>query len=85
MNLGAKGEYRCLKASTIRLRRKESRHSTRRRPGAIQPTFLSADRKKGSHVLESKAVDVTIDVCAMHEMHVPLPETVEISESQPQS
>jgi acetolactate decarboxylase len=39
--------------------------------------FLSADRKRGGHVLECKAVDVTIDGCAMHEMHVSLPETAE--------
>jgi acetolactate decarboxylase len=39
--------------------------------------FLSADRKRGGHVLECKAVDVTIGGCAMHEMHVSLPETTE--------
>ena len=39
--------------------------------------FLSADRKRGGHVLECKAVDVTISECAMHEMHVSLPETAE--------
>jgi acetolactate decarboxylase len=39
--------------------------------------FLSADRKRGGHVLECKAVDVTIGGCAMHEMHVSLPETAE--------
>ena len=39
--------------------------------------FLSADRKRGGHVLECRAVDVTIDGCAMHDMHVPLPETAE--------
>ena len=39
--------------------------------------FLSADRKRGGHVLECNAVDVTIDGCAMHEMHVSLPETAE--------
>lgn len=39
--------------------------------------FLSADRKRGGHVLECKAVDVTIAGCAMHEMHVSLPETAE--------
>jgi acetolactate decarboxylase len=39
--------------------------------------FLSGDRKRGGHVLECKAVDVTIDGCAMHEMHVSLPETAE--------
>jgi acetolactate decarboxylase len=39
--------------------------------------FLSEDRKRGGHVLECRAVDVTIDGCAMHEMHVSLPETAE--------
>jgi acetolactate decarboxylase len=39
--------------------------------------FLSADRNRGGHVLECKAVDVTIGGCAMHEMHVSLPETAE--------
>jgi acetolactate decarboxylase len=39
--------------------------------------FLSADRKKGGHVLECRADDVTIGGCAMHEMHVSLPETAE--------
>jgi acetolactate decarboxylase len=39
--------------------------------------FLSADRKRGGHVLECRAVNVTIDGCAMHEMHVSLPETAE--------
>jgi acetolactate decarboxylase len=39
--------------------------------------FLSADRKRGGHVLECEAVDVTIGGCAMHEMHVSLPETTE--------
>jgi acetolactate decarboxylase len=39
--------------------------------------FLSADRKRGGHVLECKAVSVTIGGCAMHEMHVSLPETEE--------
>lgn len=39
--------------------------------------FLSKDRKKGGHVLECKALDVTIGGCAMHEMHVSLPETEE--------
>lgn len=39
--------------------------------------FLSADRKRGGHVLECKADDVTISGCAMHEMHVSLPETAE--------
>jgi len=39
--------------------------------------FLSADRKRGGHVLKCRAVDVAIDGCAMHEMHVSLPETAE--------
>ncbi|HEY6849838.1 MAG TPA: acetolactate decarboxylase [Terracidiphilus sp.] len=39
--------------------------------------FLSADRERGGHVLECKAVSVTIAGCAMHEMHVSLPETEE--------
>jgi acetolactate decarboxylase len=39
--------------------------------------FLSMDRKRGGHVLECSAVDVKIDGCAMHEMHVSLPETAE--------
>jgi acetolactate decarboxylase len=39
--------------------------------------FLSADRKRGGHVLDCKAIDVTISGCAMHEMHVSLPETAE--------
>jgi acetolactate decarboxylase len=39
--------------------------------------FLSADRKRGGHVLECRAIDATIGGCAMHEMHVSLPETAE--------
>ncbi len=39
--------------------------------------FLSKDRKRGGHVLELRAIDVTIGGCAMHEMHVSLPETAE--------
>jgi acetolactate decarboxylase len=39
--------------------------------------FLSKDRKRGGHVLECRAVDVTVGGCAMHEMHVSLPETAE--------
>jgi acetolactate decarboxylase len=39
--------------------------------------FLSTDRKRGGHVLECSAADVTIGGCAMHEMHVSLPETAE--------
>ena len=39
--------------------------------------FLSADRKRGGHVLECKAVDLEIAGCAIHEMHVSLPETAE--------
>jgi acetolactate decarboxylase len=43
--------------------------------------FLSKDRGRGGHVLECKAVDVTIGGCAMHEMHVSLPETAEFLEA----
>jgi acetolactate decarboxylase len=39
--------------------------------------FLSTDRKRGGHVLECKAANVDISGCAMHEMHVSLPETTE--------
>jgi acetolactate decarboxylase len=39
--------------------------------------FLSTDRKRGGHVLECEAVNVAIAGCAMHEMHVSLPETAE--------
>ena len=39
--------------------------------------FLSEDRKRGGHVLECKATNVTIGGCALHEMHVSLPETAE--------
>ena len=39
--------------------------------------FLSTDRKRGGHVLECKAAGVVIAGCAMHEMHVSLPETAE--------
>jgi acetolactate decarboxylase len=39
--------------------------------------FLSTDRKRGGHVLECEAIDVKIAGCAMHELHVSLPETVE--------
>jgi acetolactate decarboxylase len=39
--------------------------------------FLSADRQKGGHVLDCDAVDVSIEGCAMSEMHVSLPETAE--------
>jgi len=39
--------------------------------------FLSKDRKRGGHVLECRAVDVTIRGCTMHELHVSLPETTE--------
>ena len=39
--------------------------------------FLSIDRTRGGHVLECSAVDVNIEGCAMHEMHVSLPETAE--------
>jgi acetolactate decarboxylase len=43
--------------------------------------FLSANRKRGGHVLECKALDVTIGGCAMYEMHVSLPETAEFLEA----
>jgi acetolactate decarboxylase len=39
--------------------------------------FLSTDRQRGGHVLECKALDVTVRGCAMNEMHVSLPETEE--------
>ena len=39
--------------------------------------FLSTDRRRGGHVLECKAVGVTVRGCAMSEMHVSLPETEE--------
>ena len=39
--------------------------------------FLSTDRQRGGHVLECKALDVSIEGCAMNEMHVSLPETEE--------
>jgi acetolactate decarboxylase len=39
--------------------------------------FLSSDRKRGGHVLECMARNVVIGECAMHEMHVSLPETAE--------
>ena len=39
--------------------------------------FLSADRKQGGHVLECRATGLEISGCAMHEMHVSLPETAE--------
>jgi acetolactate decarboxylase len=37
--------------------------------------FLSADQKRGGHVLECQALDVVVAGCAMSEMHVSLPET----------
>jgi acetolactate decarboxylase len=43
--------------------------------------FISADRRRGGHLLECKAIDVTIGGCAMHEMHVSLPETTEFLEA----
>jgi len=43
--------------------------------------FLSSDRKRGGHVLECRALDVKIGVCAMHDMHVSLPETKEFLEA----
>ena len=39
--------------------------------------FLSNDRERGGHLLECKARDIVIGGCAMHEMHVSLPETAE--------
>jgi acetolactate decarboxylase len=39
--------------------------------------FLSADRQRGGHILECKALDVSVGGCAMNEMHVSLPETEE--------
>jgi acetolactate decarboxylase len=39
--------------------------------------FLSADRKKGGHVLECKAVEASLKGCAVNEIHVSLPETEE--------
>jgi acetolactate decarboxylase len=39
--------------------------------------FLSADRKRGGHVLECQAIEVIVAGCAMNEMHVSLPETAE--------
>lgn len=39
--------------------------------------FLSTDRQRGGHVLECKALDVSVAGCAMNEMHVSLPETEE--------
>jgi acetolactate decarboxylase len=39
--------------------------------------FLSTDRKKGGHVLECNARDVSVRGCAIDEMHVSLPETEE--------
>jgi acetolactate decarboxylase len=37
--------------------------------------FLSNDRQRGGHVLECKALEVTVGGCAINEMHVSLPET----------
>jgi len=37
--------------------------------------FLSNDLERGGHVLECKARDLVLSGCAMHEMHVSLPET----------
>jgi acetolactate decarboxylase len=39
--------------------------------------FLSADRKRGGHVLDCNTVNLEIAGCAIHEMHVSLPETAE--------
>jgi acetolactate decarboxylase len=37
--------------------------------------FLSNDRQRGGHVLECKALEVTVGGCAINEMHISLPET----------
>jgi acetolactate decarboxylase len=39
--------------------------------------FLSTDRQRGGHVLECKALDVSVEGCVMNEIHVSLPETEE--------
>jgi acetolactate decarboxylase len=39
--------------------------------------FLSSDRSRGGHLLDCGAIRATINGCAMHEMHVSLPETTE--------
>jgi acetolactate decarboxylase len=39
--------------------------------------FLSEDRQKGGHVLECRALDLTIEGCSISEMHVSLPETAQ--------
>jgi acetolactate decarboxylase len=39
--------------------------------------FLSDDRQRGGHVLECTATKITISGCAMNDLHVSLPETVE--------
>jgi acetolactate decarboxylase len=39
--------------------------------------FLSNNRERGGHVLECKVRKAVISGCAMHEMHVSLPETAE--------
>jgi acetolactate decarboxylase len=39
--------------------------------------FLSADRRRGGHVLECRIRTATIEGCTMSEMHVALPETKE--------
>lgn len=39
--------------------------------------FISMDRRSGGHVLECRPRAVTINGCAMNEMHVSLPETEE--------
>ena len=38
--------------------------------------ILSADRKRGGHPLDWRTVNPTIGGCAIHEMHVSLPETM---------
>jgi acetolactate decarboxylase len=39
--------------------------------------FISADRKRGGHVLECSIQTATIECCTMNELHVSLPETEE--------
>jgi acetolactate decarboxylase len=39
--------------------------------------FLSADHRRGGHLLECRASDVTVEGCSIREMHVSLPETEE--------
>jgi acetolactate decarboxylase len=39
--------------------------------------FISADRKRGGHVLECSIQTAAIECCTMNELHVSLPETEE--------